>query len=580
MFKQNDFEQLKNYLKHRLEWEKLILKISNGFITVSAGEIDERVNSSLAKIGSFMEADRCYIFELAEDLGSMSNTYEWCSEGIAPQIENNRNVIIDKNSYWMQKLFKLEVNHVPGINSLPPHAAVERQIMEIEMIKSLVAVPLINKNGPFGFIGFDMIKYEKAWSEEDITMLKIFSEIITNALIKKNMEAQLLKAKEDAEIASKYKSQFLANMSHEIRTPLNGILGFAKLLEKSGLDSQQSETLGYIQKSGRHLLALINDVLDFSKIESNMLEIENIEFCFHALVEDVINMNLINAANKNIELNCLIDKKYDNYLVGDPSRLKQILLNLVDNAVKFTEKGSVTLECRTQYENDERVSIEISVSDTGIGIPPERIKDIFKPFTQADGSITRKYGGTGLGLTICGKLICLLGGHGPLVTSEPGRGSRFSFFIHFNKSRTREGLENREPRASASQTCQPLIPPEKVKVLVAEDDPVNSFLMSRFLEIYKYGYKIVDNGLAAVKEASNSYYDIIFMDIQMSGLNGIEAAAAIRKSGINIPIIACTASAVKADINACLKSGMQSYIVKPFEFGDIIKAINEFVKIP
>nr|HPG57393.1 GAF domain-containing protein [Candidatus Wallbacteria bacterium] len=183
MFKQNDFEQLKNYLKHRLEWEKLILKISNGFITVSAGEIDERVNSSLAKIGSFMEADRCYIFELAEDLGSMSNTYEWCSEGIAPQIENNRNVIIDKNSYWMQKLFKLEVNHVPGINSLPPHAAVERQIMEIEMIKSLVAVPLINKNGPFGFIGFDMIKYEKAWSEEDITMLKIFSEIITNALI-------------------------------------------------------------------------------------------------------------------------------------------------------------------------------------------------------------------------------------------------------------------------------------------------------------------------------------------------------------------------------------------------------------
>ncbi|HOT77969.1 MAG TPA: ATP-binding protein, partial [Candidatus Wallbacteria bacterium] len=256
----------------------------------------------------------------------------------------------------------------------------------------------------------------------------------------------------------------------------------------------------------------------------------------------------------------------------------QILLNLVDNAIKFTEKGSVTLECRTQYENDERVSVEISVADTGIGISPERIKDIFKPFTQADGSITRKYGGTGLGLTICSKLICLLGGHGPLVTSEPGHGSKFSFFMHFNKARAQAAYESSSPRPETLEICAPSISPEKVKVLVAEDDSVNSFLMSRFLQLYKYGYKIVDNGLAAVREASASNYDIIFMDLQMSGLNGIEAAAAIRKNGITTPIIACTASAVKTDINECLKSGMQSYIIKPFEFSDIIKAINEFVE--
>lgn len=572
----DNFDRLKKYLKHRLEWEKLILSISTGFINTPFNKIDRQIDASLARIGSFMDVDRCYIFELAEDGRSMNNTYEWCSAGVSPQIERNQGVPVDENSFWMKKLFSLEVNHVPSIDSLPPHATAERQVMEIEAIKSLLAVPLAGPKSPCGFIGFDMIRYERSWSEEDITMLKIFAEIIINALNKKSMEMQLIKAKEEAEVANGHKSQFLANMSHEIRTPLNGILGFARLLEKSDLTAAQRETLGFIQKSGKHLLALINDILDFSKIESDMLKLEKIDFCFNELVEDAVNMYLIQAAGRNIELKCVIDKYFDSCLIGDPSRLKQILFNLIDNAVKFTEKGSVTVECRTQYENDERVTVEISVSDTGIGIPAERLDDIFKPFTQADGSINRKYGGTGLGLTICNKLICLAGGHGLMVESEPGKGSRFYFYMHFAKSASPSAAPAARVPARSEDRIAPLVAPEKIKVLVAEDDPVNSFLMTRFLEALGYNFKIVSNGTQAVEEAAMSRYDIIFMDVHMYELNGIEAASRIRKFDRTVPIIACTAGTAAADVDACLAAGMQSYIFKPFELDDIIRSINRF----
>ena len=574
----DNFEKLKDFLKHRLEWEKLILKISTGFINVPGDKIDAQINSSLAKLGSFMDVDRCYVFEISAGRGIMNNTYEWCRDGVSPQIERNQRIAIDPQSFWMKRLFSLEVNHVPSVGSLPPHAVSERQVMEIEAIKSLVAVPLAGAEGPSGFIGFDMIRHEKSWSDEDITMLKIFAEIVTNALNKKNMEMELIKARDEAETANRHKSQFLANMSHEIRTPLNGILGFAKLLETSELSALQKETVGFIHKSGKHLLSLINDILDFSKIESNMIEIEKTEFCFNSLVDDIINLNLISASNKNIELICRADKKFDACLIGDPSRLKQILFNLVDNAVKFTEKGSVTLECKTHYENAERVAIEISVTDTGIGIPPDRLKEIFKPFTQADGSITRKYGGTGLGLTICNKLICLMGGHGLMVESVPGAGSRFYFYMHFAKAECTENFRPRTFSTPADALCGPAVDPQSIRVLVAEDDPVNAFLMTRFLEMLNYKFKIVANGLEAIEESKNSSYDIIFMDVHMSELNGIEAAAKIREFDKTIPIIACTADTARDDIDACLEAGMQSYIFKPFELNDIIQSINTFIR--
>jgi CheY-like chemotaxis protein len=274
----------------------------------------------------------------------------------------------------------------------------------------------------------------------------------------------------------------------------------------------------------------------------------------------------------------MADKKFNACLIGDPSRLKQILFNLVDNAVKFTEKGSVTLECKTQYENAELATIEISVADTGIGIQPDRLKEIFKPFTQADGSITRKYGGTGLGLTICNKLICLMGGHGLMVESFPGAGSRFYFYMHFAKAECAENFRPRTFSRSADALCDPAVDPQSIRVLVAEDDPVNAFLMTRFLEMLNYKFKIVANGLEALEESKNSSFDIIFMDVHMSELNGIEAAAKIREFDKTIPIIACTADTARADIEACLEAGMQSYIFKPFELNDIIQSINTFIR--
>ncbi len=419
-----------------------------------------------------------------------------------------------------------------------------------------------------GYLGsvFNKMRLHLIESKKEIQgytgRLEVLVDQRTGELKKRNQE--LLEQTKRAHEASRLKSEFLANMSHEIRTPMNGIMGMADILLDSPLNGDQKEIARIINSSAVSLLRILNDILDISKIEVGKLEIVKQEFNLHDLLQDVSAFFKADFDTKGISLKLSFADQLPRMFISDMPRIKQVLINLVSNAIKFTEQGQINIDVFAESIHDSNFNVTFKVRDTGIGIPENKLQSIFESFTQVDGSKTRKIGGTGLGLAISSQIIRLLSGE-IAVKSEVGKYSEFWFTVPLQAYTVPDDHNKNNNDRSYKEEIR------EIRVLIAEDNPINQKLIKRLVQKIGYAHYLVENGKKALDALKAERYDLVLMDIQMPEMDGLEATRMIRRQTAlqDIPIIAVTANAMEGDREICINAGMNDYLSKPIKLADL-----------
>ena len=573
------------------------LRIHESILTAVTAAIEEFLDNrdviaatikGFELIGLAAKVDRVYLWENDYDEfghGTTSQRIEWTAENATPQINNP----------LLQQIPFEDIHDFisPLVQGQPFYGIVgalkntrTKEILWSHGILSIIVVPIIVNDLFWGFIGFDECKEERQWTEAEFSTLFAYVNSLGKAIERRQIEEELELAKNQAEQANNMKSRFLANMSHEIRTPINGIMGYLELLQYTHLSSEQKEYVQESKSATEILLYLLNDILDFSKIENGQMSIESIEFDLLKTVEDSLSIFLPKVLEKNLILKTNFDPTIPKYVLGDPARVRQILSNLISNAIKFTASGEIIMTIELGSYKNKKAEIIFEISDTGIGISEEQQRKLFKPFVQGDPSTTRKYGGSGLGLAIAKELIHLMDGN-IHINSTFGAGTTFNFNLFFgstlviNDDNVRfEKLKSINSGASVSddttRSDETNLDLSNLNILVVEDNLTNQKIVSKILKLHNNDCNLAVNGQEALEAVKNKDYDLILMDCHMPVMDGYQSTMAIRRlkgSKKDTPIIAMTANAMEGDQEKCRAAGMDDYLSKPIDYDKMLRLL-------
>lgn len=562
-------EEMDAYLSRKIDFQRVLMELATGFINISLDNYSWGIQSALEKAGSFTQVDRAYMFDYDFEKGVMNNTFEWCNAGVSAEIENLQGVPMHLfQEDWVNPHMAGQIVHIPDVEMLDKSGFLY-EILHPQGIRTLITLPLIYQEQCLGFIGFDVVGKCKEWKEDDVALLRVLAELFTNAKIRQAHDRELLEAKINAEMANRGKSEFLANMSHEIRTSLNGIVSTLYLLEDTSLTVEQREYLRMTNDSLESLLTVIGDILDFSKIEAGKMDLYPQKFNLEEEIYKVAGIFGAKASEKGIDLIPQFQSSTTNCVLGDRMRIRQILLNLVSNAIKFTDEGHVIISCQVFQDSENTAKVYFSVEDTGVGIPLESQKEIFSQFTQVDSSSTKKVAGTGLGLTISRELVAMMGGDLG-VESKIGKGSLFSFTLPLPAC---EYIQEETPDYGRLAGTH---------ALVVDDNLVNRNVFEDLLKRQQVHCICAAGAREAMEILDQSadqgrIFDFIIIDFAMPETDGLYLGKIIRNDSrfASSKLVMVSSNVGKMNIREVEAAGFQSLLFKPLAPNDFYRTLYQ-----